>query len=151
MQITTYIHFDGKCEEAINFYKKTLGAQVNAIMRFSDAPKPPDGQQSTGPMPASPEQIMHSEVRFGDTVVFMSDCGKPLQGFSLIYSLKEPAEAQKVFKALSEGGKVLQPMSKTFFSPAFGMVDDRFGVNWMVMVPQQMPQQEHDKDLAAAR
>ncbi len=151
MQITTYIHFDGNCEQAINFYKKALGAEVKALLRFKDAPPAPEGH---GPMPApSPNDVMHSEVRFGDTYIFMSDCGKPAQGYSLTYSAKDPTDAERIFKGLSEGGKVIQPISKTFFSPAFGVVDDQFGVNWIVIVPQEMPQQNasQNKDLVGAR
>ncbi len=148
MQITTYVHFDGNCEEAINFYKKALGAQVKALMHFSDAPNPGPGVQTP---PA--DKVMHSEVQFGDTVLFMSDCGKPMQGVSLTYSVKDTAAAEKVFNALSESGKVSQPLTKTFFSPAFGQLTDRYNVNWIVIVPQERPQQNstHDKDLVGAR
>ncbi len=152
MQITTYVHFDGNCEEAIDFYKKALNANVKALMHFSDGPKPDPEHCQGGQMPPA-DKVMHSEVQFGDTTIFMSDCGKPMQGVSLTYSVKTPAEAEKVFGKLSEGGKIGQPLTKTFFSPAFGQLSDRFGVNWIVIVPQEMSQQQkqQDNNLVGAR
>lgn len=153
MQITTYIHFDGNCEEAIDFYKKAVGARTKALMHFSDGPQPKPGEQIPGGQMPPGDKVMHSEIQFGDTVVFMSDCGKPMQGVSLTYSVKDPSEAEKIFKALGEGGKIGQPLTKTFFSPAFGQLTDRFGVNWIVIVPQENAQQQksHDKDLVGTR
>jgi PhnB protein len=135
MQVQPYLMFNGRTEEALNFYKSKLGAEVSAMMRFKEAP-----DQSMMP-PGSSEKIMHSCFKIGDTAVMASDgeCGgKPnFDGFSLALNAANAAEAERLFKALSDGGKVTMPLTKTFFSPSFGMVHDRFGVSWMVVVPQQ--------------
>jgi PhnB protein len=134
MQVQPYLFFDGRTEEAIDFYKKALGAEVTMLMRFKESPEPPPPGMVP---PGSENKVMHSSLRIGDTVVMASDgdCkGKPnFQGFSLSLSAKSEAEAERYFKALSEGGKVGMPLTKTFFSPKFGMVTDRLGVSWMVM------------------
>jgi PhnB protein len=134
MQVQPYLFFDGRTEEAIDFYKKALGAEVTMLMRFKESPEPPPPGMVP---PGSENKVMHSSLRIGDTVVMASDgdCkGKPnFQGFSLSLSAKSEAEAERYFKALSEGGKIGMPLAKTFFSPKFGMVTDRFGVSWMVM------------------
>ena len=139
MQVQQYLFFDGKCEEAIKFYEKTLGAKVDMLMRFRDSPEPP----KPGLVPAGSEnKIMHSSFRIGDTLVMASDGmagGKPeFKGFSLSVDAKDESEAKRLFSALGEGGKVQQPLTKTFFSPSFGMVADKFGVSWMVLVPMKM-------------
>ncbi len=135
MQVQSYLFFDGRCEEAIEFYKKTLGAKVEMLMRFKDSPEPP--QPGMVP-PGSENKIMHSSFRIGDTVLMASDgrcTGKPsFQGFSLSITVPNEAEAKRVFAALGDGGQVQMPLAKTFFSPQFGMVADRFGVGWMVIV-----------------
>ena len=137
MQVQTYLFLNGRCEEAIEFYKKALGAKVEMMMRFKDSPEPP--QPGMVP-PGSENKIMHSCFRIGDTAVMASDgCadGQPLfQGFALSLTAKDDAEAERLFTAISEGGKVQQPLIKTFFSSRFGMAADRFGVNWMVVVAQ---------------
>jgi len=132
MQVQPYLSFEGRCEEAIEFYKKAVGAQVQALMRWKDAP---DKSMCT---PENAERVMHSSIRIGDSTVMMSDgrgSMKPeFKGVSLSLIPSGVAEAQKAFKALSEGGQIQMPMDKTFFSPAFGMVADKFGVSWMVVV-----------------
>ena len=134
MQVQPYLFFDGRCEEAIEFYKKTLGAQVEMMMRFKESPEPPKPGMCP---PGSENKIMHSCFRIGDTQVMASDgrcTGKPMfQGFSLSITAKSEAEADRMFAALGEGGQVQMPMMKTFFSPRFGMVADRFGVGWMII------------------
>ena len=137
MQVQSYLFFDGRTEEAIEFYKKALGAKVEMLMRFKECPDPmPEGAVP----PGSENKVMHSSVKIGDTVVMMSDGGcqnkTKFDGFSLSVSAANPAEAEKVFNALAEGGQVRMPLGKTFFSPRFGMVADKFGVGWMVIVPQ---------------
>jgi PhnB protein len=137
MQIQPYLFFDGRAEEAAEFYRSKLGAEVTMIMRNKDSPeKPPPG---TLP-PGSENKVMHMALRFGDTTVLASDghcLGKPnFQGFALSLTVRDEAEAEKVFAALAEGGQVQMPLAKTFFSPSFGMVADRFGVPWMVYVAQ---------------
>ena len=135
MRVQPYLFIDGRCEEAINFYVKVLGAKVELLMRYKDSPEPP--QPGMCP-PNSEDKIMHAAFKIGETTVMASDgrCqGKPsFQGFSLSVNAANDAEAEKLFAALGEGGQVQMPMSKTFFSSRFGMVADRFGVSWMVIV-----------------
>jgi len=132
--IQPYLFFEGRCEEAIEFYRKALGAQVEMLMRFKDAPA---GEGPPGPKPPA-EKIMHASLKVGDAVVMASDgmCNnKPsFSGFSLSVPAASVAQGEKLMKALSEGGQVTMPFGKTFWSPGFGMVSDRFGVSWMVNV-----------------
>ncbi|HJU21797.1 MAG TPA: VOC family protein [Casimicrobiaceae bacterium] len=135
MKVEPYLFFDGRCEEAIELYRKVLGASVDMLMRFKDSPEPP----RPGMMPPGSEnKIMHASLRIGDARIMASDgqCqGKPhFDGFSLSITAKDEAEAKRIFGALSEGGQVRMPLTKTFFSPSFGMLADRFGVGWMVIV-----------------
>ena len=135
-KIENYLFFDGRCEEAIEFYRRTLGAEVMMMMRYKDSPEPP----KPGMMPPGSEnKIMHATLKIGETSLMASDghCqGKPnFQGFSLSIPAPNEAEAERLFAALADGGQVQMPMTKTFFSPRFGMTTDRFGVGWMVIVP----------------
>jgi PhnB protein len=119
MPIQPYLFFDGRCEEALEYYRKALGAEVQMLMRYKDSPEPQPKGALTPPGEAQ---------------------GKPnFQGFSLSLNARNDAEARRWFEALADGGKVQQPLVKTFFSSSFGMVADRFGVPWMVVVPQEMP------------
>jgi PhnB protein len=135
MHVQSYLFFDGRCEEAVEFYKKTLGAEVTILMRFKDSPEPP--QPGMVP-PGSENKVMHTSFRIGDTTVMASDgqcVGRPsFQGFALSLTVPNEAEAERLFAALADGGQVQMPLAKTFFSPRFGMVADRFGVSWMVNV-----------------
>jgi PhnB protein len=137
MQVQPYLFFDGRCEEAIEFYKKAVGAQVDMVMRYRESPEPPPPGMCA---PGSENKIMHSSLRIGDAIVMASDgrcMGQPkFQGFSLSITAKNEAEAEKLFAALGDGGQVQMPLAKTFFSPRFGMVADKFGVGWMVIVAQ---------------
>jgi PhnB protein len=141
MHVQPYLFFDGRCEEAITFYRQALGAETVMLMRYGDGPEGsaqcPDG--STPPA----DKVMHACLQVGDTQLFLSDgfsAGKPeFKGFSLSLSAADEAEARRMFDALAEGGQVQQPLMATFFSPSFGMVADRFGMSWMVLVPQAMP------------
>ena len=132
MQVQPYLDFDGRCDEALEFYKKAVGAKVGMLMRFKEAP---DRSMMS---PGSEDKVMHSSVQVGDSTVLMSDgrcTGKPnFHGIALTISAKTEAEADEIFNALAEGGKVNMPLTKTFFSPKFGMVADKFGVGWMVLV-----------------
>jgi PhnB protein len=134
MQVQPYLMFEGRCEEAIEFYKKAIGAEVQMLMRFKDAPVPPQGERPMG----SPEKVMHASIKIGDSIVNASDgeCGGKANfgGFSLVLNCKDAAEAEKYFGALSQGGQVRMPLSPTFFSPKFGMLADKFGLGWMVIV-----------------
>jgi len=139
MQAQPYLFFDGRCEEAIEFYKSALGIKVEMLMRFKDSPEPmPPGMCP----PGSENKVMHAAFHIGNTLVMASDGmagGKPeFKGFSLSVDAANEAEADKLFAALGKGGKVTMPLGKTFYSPRFGMLTDRFGVGWMVIVPQKM-------------
>jgi len=131
--VQPYLSFEGRAEEAIKFYQQALGAEVLMKMQFKDNP---DLKTIS---PGSADKVMHATLRIGDSIVMASDghcTGKPgFQGISLSLTAPTPADAEKYFKALSAGGQVQMPLTKTFFSPSFGMVDDKFGVTWMVMVP----------------
>jgi PhnB protein len=132
--VQPYVFFDGKCEEAIEFYKHALGAQVNMLMRFKDSPEPP--QPGCGPVDSS--KIMHAQLQIGSTVIMASDgraIGQPkFDGFALSLTVPTEADADKAFNALADGGQVQVPLAKTFFTARFGMLADRFGVMWMVLV-----------------
>ena len=136
MDVQPYLFFDGRCEEALEFYKKALGAEVKALLRFKDNPEPQPGMTP----PGAENKVMHANFRIGDTDVLASDgrcLGQPkFQGFSLSLWTKTEAEADKKFAALADGGQVQMPLGKTFFSPRFGMVADKFGIGWMVLVSQ---------------
>ncbi len=135
MKVQPYLFFDGRCEEAIEFYKKVLGAEVLMLMRFNESPDPPPPGMVA---PGSENKIMHARLRIGETEVMASDgraMGKPeFKGVTLSLSVSSEAEADRLFNALADGGQVQMPLAKTFFSPRFGMVADRFGVGWMVIV-----------------
>ena len=140
MQVQPYLFFDGHCEEAIEFYRTAVGAEVITLLYFKDSPEPPPGG---GCMPPHVQnKVMHATLRIGATDVFASDgrCeGKMnFQGFALSLAVPNETEADRRFTALADGGQVQMPLTKTFFSPRFGMVVDRFGVSWMVIVPQPM-------------
>ena len=137
MHTQIYLFFDGRTEEALAFYKKTLGIEVEMLMRFKDAPGPDD---PNCPPPPKPDAVMHSSFKLGGQTIMASDgnCGgkAEFKGFSLSLAVKTEGEAEKLFAALSEGGQVTQPLIQTFFSPKFGMLQDKFGVGWMVLVSQ---------------
>jgi PhnB protein len=132
MQVQPYLNFDGRCEEAIEFYKRAIGAKVDMLMRFKESP---DQSMVT---PGSENKVMHAAFHVGDSVIMASDgrcTGAPgFKGISLSLQPANEAEAQKLFAALGEGGQVHMPLTKTFFSPSFGMVADRLGMSWMVVV-----------------
>lgn len=133
--IQVYLFFTGRCAEAVEFYKKTLGAQVEMLMHFKDSPEPhPPGMLA----PGWENKVMHCSFRIGQTVVMASDgCGTEkagFEGFSMSLAVKTEADADNAFAALSDGGKVTMPLTKTFWSPRFGMLQDRFGIGWMISV-----------------
>ncbi|HKI99719.1 MAG TPA: VOC family protein [bacterium] len=134
MQTQPYLFFDGRCEEAVAFYRSTLGAEVMSQLRFKDGP---DGGAPAGLPPGSEDKVMHMSFRVGDLTLLASDgrcLGQPnFQGFSLALTVPDAAEAERLFNALADGGQVQMPLAQTFFSPRFGMVADRFGVGWMVI------------------
>ena len=135
MKVQAYLSFNGRCEEAIDFYRQALGAQVAMLMRYKEAPEPPP--PGTLP-PDSGDKIMHAAFSVGETMLMASDghCdGKTdFEGFSLSIAAPDAATAERMFNALADGGQVQMPLAKTFWSPCFGMVSDRFGIGWMVTV-----------------
>ena len=135
MQVQPYLFFDGRCAEAVEFYKRVLGAEVTMLMRFKDSPEPP--QPGMVP-PGAADKVMHASLRIGDATLLVSDgrCqGRPsFQGFALSLTAPDEAAAERLFAALGEGGEVRMPLAKTFFAARFGMVADRFGVSWMILV-----------------
>ncbi len=132
--IQPYLMFGGHCEEALEFYRTQLGAQIDMLMRFKESPDPPP----PGMLPPGFEnKIMHASFRIGSNVLMASDgCeeGQEFKGFSLSISVATEADADRYFAALSAGGQVQMPLGKTFWSPKFGMLTDRFGISWMVNV-----------------
>lgn len=132
MDVVSYLFFEGRTEEALDFYRQALGAKVEAIHRYKDSPDP------AGMPPGAENKVMHVTFTIGETTIMASDgyCqGKPnFQGISLSLNVATEAEAERYFGALSDGGEVRVPLTKTFFSPGWGMVADRFGVSWMVHV-----------------
>ena len=130
MQLRPYLFFNGRCEEALHFYRDTLGAEITALMRYKESPMPPPNMQ-----PGMEDRIMHAEFRIGESFAMASDgCDDvpPFAGFSLSIEARDADDAEQLFNAMVKGGKVEMPMSETFFSPRFGMLTDRFGVGWMV-------------------
>ena len=135
MQIQPYLFFNGRCEEAIEFYRKALGAEVERMMRFKESPDPmPPGMLA----PGFENKVMHASLRIGGAVLMASDGmaagATDFKGFSLSIDAPDAAGVDRMFNALAEGGTVGMPLGKTFWSPRFGMVTDRFGVGWMVSV-----------------
>jgi len=131
--IQPYLFFNGNCEQAVEFYRKALGAEVEMMMRFKDSPEPPPPGVLA---PGYEDKIMHTSFRVGQTTVMASDgCGTEkngFHGFSLSLAVPTEAEADRYFNALSDGGKVQMPLGRTFWSPRFGMLVDRFGIGWMI-------------------
>lgn len=135
MQVQPYLFFDGRCEEAVEFYRRALGAEVTMLMRFRDSPEP----HEHGMVPPGAEnKVMHASFRIGNTTLLASDgrcLGRPsFQGVSLSLTVPNDKDAERLFASLADGGQVQQPLIKTFFSSRFGMVADRFGVSWMIVV-----------------
>ena len=142
MKVEPYLMFEGRCDEALEFYRRALGAEVKVVMRYKDNPDPtraPGCADGSGAGP-TPEMVMHAEFSVGQTTLMASDgmgSGKTrFDGISLALSPASADEARRLFDALADGGQVQMPLAKTFFSQAFGMVADRFGVPWMVVAPE---------------
>jgi PhnB protein len=139
MNVTPYLFFNGRCEEALAFYKKTLGATVEFQMRYSEMPEKPDPNMIP---PGSEHLICHASFKIGESALMGSDgCpGQPskFDGFSLSLQPKDVAEAERLFNLLADGGQIRMPLGKTFYSPSFGIVADKFGLCWMIYAPQPM-------------
>ena len=138
MHVEPYLFFDGRCEEAIEFYRMAIGAELLMRMRAGEAPEPHRPQPLGKEMD---DKVLHAAVRVGESTLLLSDGpfqGRPaFQGFALTLYAADPDECRRWFAALSEGGEVTQALTETFYSPCFGMLADRFGVNWMVIVPAE--------------
>ncbi|WP_428677521.1 VOC family protein [Reyranella sp.] len=139
MAVQPYLFFNGRCDEALAFYQEKLGAKVEMLMRFKENPDTAAAEH----VKVDPEAVMHASLRIGEAMIMCSDGmasdGKTnFQGFSLALDVATEAEADKAFAALAKEGQIQMPIGKTFFSPRFGCVADKFGVSWMVMVPQEM-------------
>jgi len=136
-QVQPYLFFEGRCQEALEFYRKALGAEVTALMRYKDSP------DQTMVQPGSEDKVMHASFQIGESTVMASDgrCGgqPSFQGFALSLTVSTEAEADRLFGAIVDGGQVIMPLTTTFFSPRFGMTTDRFGVSWMVYVAPREP------------
>lgn len=136
MHVKPYLYFDGRTEEALNFYRAVLGAQVDCLMRFSDSPE-------TTTAPGTGDKVMHAAFRVGDTEIFASDgeCNERAMfaGISLCLTVETAAEVDKYFQALADGGQVQMATSETFFAHRFGMVADKFGVSWLLIAPKERP------------
>jgi PhnB protein len=139
MSVTPYLFLDGRCEEAIEFYQKNLGATVNMLLRFKEAPAGGDYK----PMPGTENKVMHACITVNGTPLFLSDgecAGKnQFQGFALSLDATDPADGKRMFEALAQGGQVRMPLNETFFAKSFGMVADKFGVGWMVIAGAKNP------------
>jgi PhnB protein len=138
MYVEPYLNFDGRCEEALNFYRDSIGAEIMCMMKFSESPVPcaegmPLGYES---------KVMHSLFKVGDSAIMASDCNckgeAKFEGISLTLNCKDDAEAERMFAALGAGGQVQMPLTETFFATKFGMVADKFGVSWMVIKQKPM-------------
>jgi PhnB protein len=138
MEIQPYLFFDGRCEEAVEFYKRALGAELEMLMRYRESPDPPPPGMV---LPGYEDKVMHASLRVGGAVLMASDdCtgnAKQFEGFSLSLSVPDTPTADRMFNALAEGGEVQMPLGRTFWSPRFGMVKDRFGVHWMINQVEQ--------------
>jgi PhnB protein len=132
VHVQPYLDFNGRCDEALEFYKNAIGAKVGLLMRWKDSP------DQTMCTPENADKVMHAQFDIGNTTVMASDgrsTGRPnFQGIMLSISTKSEADADQLFNGLAEGGRVTMPLGKTFFSPRFGMVADKFGVGWMILV-----------------
>ena len=133
MKVQAYVTFGGRCEEALEFYKKAVGAEVKDLLRWKDSP-----DAAMQPPPGYEEKVMNASFRIGDTEL-MADDGMgakevEFKGMTLALSVADDAEAKRVFTALGEGGSVQMPLAKTFWTSSFGMLTDKFGVPWMVNV-----------------
>ena len=143
MQATPYLFFEGRCEQAVEFYRKALGAQVQMLMRYKDAPPMPEGaaEGCPGGKPPPADAVMHCSLNIGETTIMCSDgmaSGKPnFAGFSLSITARDKAHAAQLFDALATGGQVQQPLQETFFAERFGMLTDPFGVGWMIISGQK--------------
>lgn len=138
-QIQPYLFFGGRCKEALDFYQAKLGAEIEMMMHFNESPDPVPSEML---QPGFEAKVMHAAFRIGDTTILASDgCDdtSSFSGFSLALSAPTEAEVDRIFAALSDGGKIQMPLAKTFWSARYGMLTDRFGIGWMVMVPAEQP------------
>jgi PhnB protein len=135
MKLEPYLFFDGNAEEALDFYQRSLGATIEGKMRYGESPDPVPAEYLP---PGGPQKLLHASLLIQGQRVMLSD-GVPIdgggfRGFALTMQFDQEADARRAFDALSDGGRIVMPMGPTFFSPCFGQLVDRFGVQWMAMV-----------------
>jgi PhnB protein len=132
MKVQPYLFFNGRCDEAIAFYKKSVGAELGMLARFKDSPNPEHAGPGWG------DKVMHAELKIGESTLLFSDgrgeSKTSFENFSLTIIVEDPPTAERLFASLAEDGEIIMPVAKTFYSPAFGMLSDKFGVTWMVYV-----------------
>jgi PhnB protein len=137
MTVAPYLSFEGSCEAALAFYRDALGAEIGAMMRYSEAP--PGGGAPPGCTPPPADKIMHAQFTLAGTLIMASDgmaSGKrEFKGIDLNLMVDTPDQAQRYFDALSPGGTVRMPLGPTFYAQAFATVQDKFGVGWMIYAP----------------
>jgi PhnB protein len=128
--IQPYLFFNGRCEEALDFYRKALGAEVTALLHYRDSPDPASANNTA-------DKVMHANFQVGETQIMASDgqsgAEPGFEGFALALNVATEVEAMRLFDGLRDGGQVQAPLTKTFYSPCFGMVSDRFGILWMII------------------
>jgi PhnB protein len=138
MEIQPYLFFNGRCEEAVELYRRVLGAKVEMLMRFGESPVPPEPGRLPPTIDKSMDKkVMHAAIRIGESTVLMTDGPTPepgFRGFSLSLSLSDVVAVERIFAGLAEGGQVRMPLEKTFFAARFGMLTDRFGVGWTIQL-----------------
>lgn len=143
MQVLPYLCFEGRCEEAIEFYKEVLGAEVCFMMRLAEIPQAPSDGVCQGPPSPDPQKICHAHLKIGENELLMSDgmnSGQvEFKGITLSLSASSDEECRKTFQALSQGGSIQMDLTTTFFASLWGCCSDKFGVNWMVMSPAPVP------------
>lgn len=137
MTITPYLFFGGHTVDALAFYQEVFNGTIEAVMKYSDYPGPiPEGTLA----PGFEDKVMHSAIRLGESMLYASDGSGPsseMKGFMLHYPVQTNGEADRIFAALSVGGNVIMPLETTFWSPYYGMLEDKFGVGWMISIPQE--------------
>ncbi len=135
MKMNTYVNFHGNCKEALEYYEKHLGGKILTMMTFDSMPDPKNIP------PGMEKNVLHARMMIGDTLLMASDGPKvePMRSAYLSIAVDSNAEAERIYKALSDGGEVFMPMGETFFAHRFGQFRDKFGVNWMIIHERPMP------------
>jgi len=135
MKMKMYVNFRGTCAEAFRYYETHLEAKVGMMMTHAENPAP------TGVNPEWRDKVLHARISIGDTELLAADVpsAEPMRSAYLTLTLDSDAEAERIFAALSDGGRALMAMQETFFASRFGQVRDRFGMNWMILHERPAP------------